>query len=87
MQASVAYYEAQGEGLGTDFQSEIERCVRSIQEHPRSFPPHNDQGIRRCLVRRFPYTVFYLELDEHIWIVAVAHQRRRPGYWSRRTSG
>jgi hypothetical protein len=34
------------------------------------------------LLKRFPYTVYYLELDHSIWIAAVAHQQRRPGYWS-----
>jgi toxin ParE1/3/4 len=40
--------------------------------------------LRKCFVRRFPYTIFYLELAEQIWIAAVAHQRRRPGYWRNR---
>lgn len=87
MHAAVTRYEEQVEGLGNDLQSEIERTVRRIQQHPQSFPAHNDQGIHKCLVRRFPYTLFYLELDEYIWIVAVAHHRRRPGYWAPRTPG
>jgi hypothetical protein len=40
--------------------------------------------LRKCFVRRFSYTIFYLELAEQIWIAAVAHQRRRPGYWRNR---
>jgi toxin ParE1/3/4 len=41
--------------------------------------------LRKSSVRRFPYVVFYLDLEEYIWIAAVAHQRRRPGYWVYRT--
>ena len=54
MGAAVARYEEQWEGLGLDLQSEIERAVRRIQQHPQSFPPHNDQGMRKCPIRRFP---------------------------------
>ena len=32
----------------------------------------------------FPYTIYYVALDDSLWIAAMAHQRRRPGYWSRR---
>ena len=39
---------------------------------------------RHYVVRRFPYIIFYVELEEAIWIVAVAHGRRRPDYWRRR---
>jgi toxin ParE1/3/4 len=85
LHAAVAYYQEQSHGLGADFQAQIERSVRRIQHAPQSFPQYNHQGIQSCLIRRFPYTVFYLELEDHIWIVAVAHQRRKPGYWARRT--
>lgn len=87
LDAAVAYYESQSQGLGTAMISEIMHAVRRIQQYPQSFPPYNDQGVHSYLVRRFPYTVFYLELEDHIWIVAIAHQRRRPGYWALRTSG
>jgi toxin ParE1/3/4 len=80
LHAAVAYYESQREGLGADLLSEVERAVERIQENPNQFPIHNDLGIRKCLIRRFPYTIFYLETEETLWIAAVAHQRRRPGY-------
>ena len=37
--------------------------------------------MRRFRLSRFPYIVFYLELDDTIWVAAVAHTSRRPGYW------
>lgn len=40
-----------------------------------------DEGIRRRAVRRFPYHLIYLELPDRLQILAVAHDRRRPGYW------
>jgi toxin ParE1/3/4 len=82
--AAVAYYEQQRPGLGRDLQREVERTINRIQQHPQSFLQHDEAGLRKCFVRRFPYTIFYLELADQIWIAAVAHQRRRPGYWRNR---
>jgi hypothetical protein len=38
---------------------------------------------RACSLRRFPYTIFYIELENQLWLGAVAHQSRRPAYWAR----
>ncbi|MCX7013545.1 MAG: type II toxin-antitoxin system RelE/ParE family toxin [Candidatus Sumerlaeota bacterium] len=82
--AAIHYYDEQRSGLGAEFQEVIEQAVAQIVEMPQAFPPHGDQGLRMYVVRRFPYTIFYLELGDLIWIAAVAHQRRRPGYWAHR---
>jgi len=37
--------------------------------------------IRRALLPRFPYAVIFMDLGEHIRVLAVAHAKRRPGYW------
>lgn len=85
LRAAVAYYEEQREGLGMDLQAEIEGAVRRIQNNPQLCPLYGESGLRKCVVKRFPYNVFYLELEESIWIAAVAHQKRRPGYWAHRS--
>jgi toxin ParE1/3/4 len=84
LRAAVAYYEQQRTRLGRDLWAEVERAIGRIQQQPQLFPQHNELGMRKYVIRRFPYTIFYLELDESIWIAAVAHQRRRPGYWASR---
>jgi hypothetical protein len=43
-----------------------------------------DLTVRRRAVQRFPYHVVYLELPTHIRILAIAHDRRKPGYWNDR---
>ena len=43
-----------------------------------------DLPARRRAVTRFPYHVVYLEMASHIRILAIAHDRRRPGYWKGR---
>jgi toxin ParE1/3/4 len=83
--AAISYYEGQREGLGTEFRDEVERSVERIARLPQLAPPHGEAGLRKLVVRRFPYKLFYLELEETIWIAAVAHQKRKPGYWAHRS--
>ena len=46
--------------------------------------PADEDAIRRLVLRRFPYTVFYEILGATVTVLAVAHQRRKPGYWRTR---
>jgi toxin ParE1/3/4 len=85
MIAAIAYYDGQRDGLGDDFQDEVEKAAARIRRTPRAFSPYGDEGLRKRVLRRFPKTIFYLELEDCIWIAAVAHQIRRPGYWGNRT--
>lgn len=85
LDAAMAWYEQQRSGLGSDLLAEVEAAVARIQQNPQAFPQHNLQDVRKCLVKRFPYTIYYREFDANIWIAAVAHQKRKPGYWSART--
>jgi toxin ParE1/3/4 len=85
--SATSHYENQRKGLGREFRQEIEAAVARIRENPREFPSHTEPGTRKCLVRRFPYTIFFAELEDSLWMVAIAHHKRRPGYWSRRSSG
>jgi toxin ParE1/3/4 len=82
--AAIANYNEKRDGLGDEFQTEVEQATRRIAQLPTAGALHNAAGVRKCGVRRFPYTIFYIELDESIWVAAVAHQKRQPGYWSSR---
>ena len=42
------------------------------------------QGLRRYVIRRFPFIIFYLEFETLIWVVAIAHGKRKPDYWKKR---
>lgn len=85
VRSAIAYYESQRLGLGGEFRTEMEATVGRIQRNPKTFSPYDDRGTRKCLLRRFPYTIYYVEFEEFLWVAAVAHQRRRPGYWAGRT--
>ncbi|MET0691185.1 MAG: type II toxin-antitoxin system RelE/ParE family toxin [Candidatus Binatia bacterium] len=63
--------------LGNEFDGAVQLCKESL------WPIHL-HGTRHFLLRRFPFGVVYRELGETLQIVAVAHGRRRPGYWKDR---
>jgi len=51
---------------------------------PRLLGPAPELGIRRALLPRFPFGLVFLQIGREIRIVAVAHAKRRPGYWLHR---
>jgi plasmid stabilization system protein ParE len=67
----------------TAFAHAIDNAVSRIRESPNSFVSA-DHGTRKFVLRRFPFNLFYRLDETEIVIVAVAHQKRRPGYWSSR---
>ncbi len=81
----VAYYENQVPGLGLHFLSEAEEAFRSIQKAPERWR-QAEYGTRGFLLRRFPHTVYYRDLSDIVWIVAIAPQKRRPFYWRYRVT-
>jgi toxin ParE1/3/4 len=87
LEAAEAYYDAQLLGLGRAFLAEVERTVLRIAEQPNAGSPYKRTPFRFRLTRRFPYVVYYTVLAGIIWIAAVAHGRRRPGYWMKRKLG
>lgn len=84
LDAAVAYYEDQKAGLGLDFLVEVEQALGKIQQNPNLGSVYKVTGLRRHVIQRFPFLVFYAELEECIWVVAIAHGKRRPDYWRRR---
>lgn len=74
------WYSARCEWIGEAFEAEVGRTLRLISGSPDRWPQVQGR-LRRVLTRRFPYAVIYPQKDARIWIVAVAHGRRRPGFW------
>jgi plasmid stabilization system protein ParE len=83
MNEAAAFYESRVVGLGEEFLAEVNACVERILERPK-IGRRLRGDIRRLLVTRFPYSVVYATHGETAVVVAVAHLRRRPGYWVRR---
>lgn len=77
------YLNNRMEGLGNDLISSFEDALKRIQVMPATGGPVT-QGVRRMLLRRFPYSVFYRVHSDRIHVLSLAHHRRRPGYWKDR---
>ena len=87
LRAAARWYEDRNAGLGEDLISAVKAALQAMQEAPESHAPLGRSGkfcFRQAPVRRFPYRVVFLELDDELLVVAVAHQSRRPGYWRSR---
>lgn len=82
---AARYYENVTEGLGVSFAAAVEAATTRIADAPYSGPVVK-RSLRKNGVRAFPYNVVYSIEEGAIVIVAVAHQKRRPGYWRNRTT-
>lgn len=74
------WYEAQSQGLGSEFEVALELQLKRLEQVPllyaEVFP-----GVRRTLLPRFPYAVFYVVRNELVHILAVIHNARNPKRW------
>ena len=89
LREAVAWYEARAPGLGREFLNAARTCFRRISTHPGAgslIPdaPPEASGARRLRLWRFPYAVVYIELKTELRVLALAHDRRAPGYWRNR---
>jgi len=70
------WYEERSEGLGSDFLRSIEATIAFIKRYPKMYPKVY-KNVRRALIRRFPYGIFYI-ISQKIVVIAVLHARRDP---------
>jgi toxin ParE1/3/4 len=77
---AAEFYDAEDPGLGDVFLDAIDRASRQIQAFPQSSPTSLG-SLRTKVLSAFPFSVIYWITDEAIIVLAVAHHRRRPGYW------
>jgi toxin ParE1/3/4 len=80
IEETAAWYGKRSPAARAGFLQEIDRALDVILEAPARWPLDAD-GTRRYVCRTFPYTVIYFVEDEIVFVVAVAHQKRRPRYW------
>jgi plasmid stabilization system protein ParE len=87
---AAIWYEAQRETLGEEFLEAIDAALDFIDHFPKAATPvpglPPELPVRRVPVGRFPFHIVYLERSNVIRILAVAHDRRSPGYWESRMS-
>ena len=80
---SALYYDKQVPGLGERFESEIRYATDLMLDQPE-IGPLVDPNLRKFILTRFPFTLYYSITADVLRIEAVAHQSRRPGYWKSR---
>jgi plasmid stabilization system protein ParE len=78
------YRERESNEVARDFEAELRRCAGLLLRHPEMAPPIGPRQVRRMVLNGFPFNLHYVIAGEVIRILAVAHQSRRPGYWSSR---
>lgn len=82
-EAAARWYAERSITASIAFSAEIDAAERAIIQQPKAWPPF-DYGTRRYLLRRFPFSIVYKIEPNRLLILAVAHGRRRPGYWKHR---
>jgi len=80
---AVKYYNTERQGLGFEFANEVKASLTRIKQYPEIWI-EIDTGIRKCIVKRFPYAILYTVDDDLVIIVAVMHMKRMPSYWKER---
>ncbi len=80
---AAAYYDLEGPGLGSAFLDDFQHAGDQVRSLPESSPIVFGHA-RRKLMTRFPYALIYALIDDDVYVLAVAHGRRRPFYWQDR---
>ena len=83
LEDNYKYYESQNTGLGSEFIRAIDASLSLIQRNPFAYPCVY-RKVRRKLIRKFPYGLFYVIKDEMIVVVACFHVKRDPKQWKKR---
>ena len=77
------WYEARHAGLGHEFAKDVDRAIGMISDSPGVFARvHGD--VRRMMLKRFPYAIYFRAVRDEILILAVMHGRRHPRRWKSR---
>ena len=82
-EAADEWYLSRSPDASIAFLSDVYGALESISQAPRRWPKHV-HGTRRFVIHRFPFSVIYLDDADHVTIIAIAHSKRRPGYWKAR---
>ena len=77
------YYLTKSAAAEEAFRKELEHAVALIREHPETWPTYV-HGTRRFVLHRFPYSLVYRTDGTSSLIIAVAHAKRKPGFWRSR---
>lgn len=77
------WYAARNPDVAHGFREELRHAVEAVAENPGTWPRYGRRA-RRYLFPRFPFSLVYVVRGDEVEVVAVAHAKRRPGYWRSR---
>ena len=77
------FYDLESIGLGNVFIDDVQKAIDNISQFPEAATLVQDK-LRKKMLSKFPYALFYATYPDRIRILAVAHQKRRPYYWRKR---
>ncbi len=80
LEDAVHFYDLEYLGLGRRFKEEVRKAALRVAEYPRAWSLERGE-VRKCLLHKFPYKLMYSVEEDHILVIAVAHQHRKPDYW------
>jgi toxin ParE1/3/4 len=83
LKSAVVWYQERNETAAQSFVSELDRAVELVMAAPGRWP-NGEHGTRKLVLQRYPFAVIYREKEAVVQVLAVAHGRRRPGYWKDR---
>lgn len=78
------WYEERMRGLGSEFLRAVDATLSAIERTPEAYPIVHE-SVRRALLRKFPYGLFYVIEPDGIVVLACFHARRDPKTWQERT--
>lgn len=78
------WYETEASGQGPRFREAIDALIERMGAHPRQFPVVF-KNVRRALLRRFPYALFFAVEGDTLVVIACFHASRDPSRWQERT--
>ncbi len=80
LEDAVEYYELKFPGLGDKLKVEVKKAVIRICGYPQARSVERGE-IRKALLYKFPYKLLYSVEEDHLFIIAFAHQHQKPNYW------
>jgi toxin ParE1/3/4 len=83
MAEAFAWYQARSPKAANAFRAEVLATFDLIAHAPERWPLWDDM-VRRCILKQYPYTVYFSIVPGEVRILAVGHHRRHAGYWEGR---
>jgi plasmid stabilization system protein ParE len=80
---AIRWYRSRSPIVATEFRGMASDVIREIAQTPQRWPKYL-YGTRRFVLHRFPFSIIYLDDSDILSIVAVAHNKRKPGFWKQR---